>query len=179
MTVMKLHLAILVVVLSLAPMNLLADEPPATQPTTAPATTPPPWPRVSELLGLKGQERDGGVYTVTVPRSDLVVGTPEAGEIPTAAGLETQVHFFMCPCGKLNVVGTFVVADYESNDVIDELRAAHIHVVAVAPALYEEQPRVLIVRFQGEGVIDDIAGAVKKSLDRTGEARNPKIKLPS
>jgi len=147
--------------------------------TTAPATTMPasPWPALSEMLGLKGVEHDK-VYTVTVPRTDLYVETPDAGQIPIAAGLESTFHFFMCPCGKTNVVGTFLVADYESNDVIDELRAKLIHVVAVSPAFYNETPRLLTVRFQGEGKAEDIAFAIKAALDRTGDARNAKIILP-
>ncbi|HEV7302252.1 MAG TPA: DUF1259 domain-containing protein [Tepidisphaeraceae bacterium] len=146
----------------------------ADAPTTAPAS---PWPALSKMLGLTGTERES-VYTVTVPRKDLLVSTPDAGDIPTAAGLESTFHFFMCPCGKTNVVGTFILAEYESNDVIDALRDAQIHVVSVAPALYNESPRLVAVRFQGEAQADVIANAIKAALERTGDARNPKITLP-
>jgi hypothetical protein len=151
--------------------------------TTGPATTAPttqaasPWPRLSALLGLEGVERDG-VYTVTIPRTDLIVSNPDVGDIPTGAGLETQLHFFMCPCGKTNVVGTFILAEYEANDVMDELRKANMHVVNVGPAFYNETPRVVMLRFQGEGFAEPIAAAIRESLGRTGEARNPKIVLP-
>jgi hypothetical protein len=166
---MPSRLALILVVLLAAPFLLAADAP-----TTVPAI---PWPRIAEMLGVKGTERES-VYTITVPRGDLAVSTPDAGEVPTAAGLESTFHFYLCPCGKTNVVGTFLVAEYESNDVIDALRAGGIHVVSVAPAFYNETPRVMTVRFQGEGQTDPIAGAIKEALGRTGEARNPKIVIP-
>jgi hypothetical protein len=155
-------------------LPLTTQKAPTVQPTTAPAS---PWPKLSEMLGLKGEER-GDVYTVTVPRTDLDVSTVDIGPIPTAAGLESQFHFFMCPCGKTNVVGTFVVAEYESNDVIDSLRAARFHVLSIGAALYNEEPRILTLRFQGEGQAQDVANAIKDALNQTGEARNPRINLP-
>lgn len=176
---MKLHSF---VIASLFALPAFAADAPTTMPTasiTAPTTAPAvsPWPRLSELLGgLKGQEREN-VYVVTVPRTDLYITTPDAGDIPIAAGIESVFHFFMCPCGKTNVIGTFMLADYEANDVIDELRAAQIHVVSVGPALYNETPRLMTVRFQGEGTAEAIAGAIKAALERTGDARNPTIDL--
>jgi hypothetical protein len=81
----------------------------------------------------------------------------------------------MCDCGKTNVIGTFILADYEANDVIDELRKARIHIVSVGPVLYNERPRLLAVRFQGEGSADGIATALKSALECTGDARNQEI----
>jgi hypothetical protein len=171
-------LAVLLSILSITSFSFAADAPTTRPAEAVPATAPAesPWPKLAELLGLKGTEKKG-VYTVTIPRTDLYVTTPDAGEIPVGAGLESTFHFFMCPCGKTNVIGTFLLADYESSDVIDELRAAQIHVVSVAPALYNETPRLLTVRFQGEGQAEPIASAIKAAVGRTGEARNPKIDL--
>src|SRR5260221_13183887 len=73
------------------------------------------------------------VYTVTVPQDDLDVkidGMP----VPTAAGIASTFHFYYCSCGKMSVLGEFIIADYEANDVIDALRpGATIRVTAVGP----------------------------------------------
>ena len=164
-----------------APNNdLPADIPletvaPLPEPTTQAVPT---WPTLTKIIGLEGVEKKG-VYTITIPRDDLFVSSPDVGgDIPAGAGLETQLHFFMCPCGKTNVIGTFILAEYEANDVADELRKVNMHVVNIGPAFYNETPRVVMLRFQGEGFAEPIAGAIKEALGRTGEARNPKIELP-
>lgn len=90
--------------------------------TTAPASDPA-WPQISKVLDREGVTRDN-VYTISIPRDDLDVSI-EGMDVPTAAGLESIFWFYRCPCGKLNLVGQFLVADYESNDVIDALRGPH------------------------------------------------------
>jgi hypothetical protein len=71
----------------------------------------------------------------------------------------------------MNVVGQLVVADYEANDVIDALREGHVKVVSVGPMFLGERPRVLVVRFQGEGGSTTIARTIKSAIEWTGEAR--------
>jgi hypothetical protein len=143
-----------------------------------PPTTQPSWADLAKDLGHAGTERDG-VYTVTVPRDDLIVATRDTGPIPTAAGMESAFHFWVCPCGndKLLVVGAFLAADYEANDVIDELRQLPaLRVASVAPVLIDDQPKLLSVRFAGEGTRADLAKAIRAALDRTGDARSGKVK---
>ena len=91
-----------------------------------------------------------GVYTITVPRDDWTIMI-EGMEVPTAAGLESVFHFYYCPCGKTNVVGQFCVLDYESNDVIDALRAARIEIASVAPMLLHTRQAPVLIRFFAEG----------------------------
>jgi hypothetical protein len=165
---------------TLALVLLAASLATAQEPTTAPAADQklPSYEVLSEKLKLKGVERDE-VITFTVPRDDLLVSTRDIGTIPTAAGMASTFHFFRCPCGKLNVVGDFLVADYEANDVVDELRQVpDIQVASVAPVLLMEHPRLLSVRFAGQASADDVARAVRAALDRTGDARNPKPNRP-
>lgn len=111
------------------------------------------------------------VYTITVPRGDLDVridGMP----IPTAAGLASTFHFYRCTCGKMSVLGEFIVLDYEANDVIDALRVgAAIRITALSPLAIGDRPHLLSVRFHGEGEAVSLASLVKEAMRWTGEAR--------
>lgn len=143
------------------------DEPVVHESTVDPVAD---WKSIPQILGVEG-EMGPQVYTVTIERDDLDVQNPN-GFIPPAAGLSHQFHFFRCPCGKMNVVGQFCVAEYEANDVMDALRAtAGFKIVSVAPMLLEETPRIVSLRFQGEGGAAQLAETLKSALEWTGEAR--------
>ena len=69
------------------------------------------------------------VYSITVMRSDaeaFIEGMP----IPAEAGLYSTFHFYKCNCGKLSVMGEFILLDYEVNDVIDSLRNGNLIQIA-------------------------------------------------
>jgi hypothetical protein len=125
--------------------------------------------QTSGLAGLRSFER--GILTVRLPRTDLWVQA-DMGEIPTAAGLESSFYFYRCSCGKDKVVGQFALADYEVNDVIDALRAGQIQIVSVSPMFLGDKPRMMALRFQGEGDIAVLAKTLKSALDWVGEARS-------
>jgi hypothetical protein len=126
--------------------------------------------QLDETFARPGEVRDG-VYRLTTPRTDLFV-TMDGMDVPAGAFLESDFRFWRCPCGKLLVNGQFVLADHEVNDVVDELQAGKLHVVTIAPLLLHEHPRLLMVRFQGEGRARELAAALKSALSYTGEARN-------
>lgn len=153
---------------------LAAAQPPATGPSTKPGGPGDPrWQLVANAIA-PGQFHDG-VYTVTLPRKDLDL-INELGEVPAAAGIETVLHFIGCPCEKLKVVGQFCVTDYEANDVIDELRAGKLSIVSMGPMLLGERPRILVLRFQGEASVEDLAATFKKALRWMGEERFKRAK---
>ena len=111
------------------------------------------------------------VYTVTVPRPDILLQI-EGMSVPTAAGIASTFHFYRCTCGKMSLLGEFIVIDYEANDVIDALRAgAIIRITAVSPIAIGDQPRLLSVRFHGEGEASPLAKLVKEAMRWTGEQR--------
>ena len=112
------------------------------------------------------------IVSITLPRTDLEVGHIDLGEIPVDAGLSSSIYFFACPCGKMNTLGQLCVVDYEQNDVIDELRAAHIKIASVAPMFLGARPQIMIIRFQGEGDAGKLAQALKRALSWTGDDRN-------
>ena len=141
-------------------------------PALAPATqsADPAWAEVSRVLEHPGVVKEG-VYVVTIPRDDLDVSIEGMG-MPTAAGIECVFYFYRCPCGKMNVAGQFVTADYEADDVVDALRQnAALKVATIAPMLLYERPRLMLIRFQGEGEASAMAGNLREALRWTGRER--------
>jgi hypothetical protein len=135
--------------------------------------SPPPydWSQFDPIFKLHGELKDD-VYTVTIPRTDLNV-TVEGMDVPAAAGIASVFHFYRCPCGKIRVVGQFCCADFESNDVIDAIRAGNaITVASVGPMFVGDKPRMTVLRFQGEGDGVLLAKLLKFGLDWTGPARS-------
>lgn len=130
--------------------------------------------QVEQTFQRKGEVKDG-VYRLVTPRTDLTV-TMDGRDVATGAFLESDFRFWRCPCGKLLVNGQFVLADYESNDVVNELQKGHLHVVSIGPLLLHEQPRLLLVRFQGEGDAKSVASTLRSALSYTGEERSKPLR---
>lgn len=156
--------------------------PDAAGPTTKPSATTQPgedadWSLIARILGRRGVA-SGDVYVVTVPRDDLYVSV-EGMAVPTEAGIASEFHFFRCTCGKMRVLGQFVLADYEANDVIDSLRQGHFVVSSVGPFLLYEHPRLIQVRFQGEDKTEELAKTLKDALSWTGKERLAPQTLPN
>lgn len=148
-----------------------ADTPPVTD-EPAKKLDPAHMKSLAQALGAKPGQTAGKVHTITLPRTDLDVSNLELGEIPIEAGLASTFHVWRCGCGKYYVLGQFCVIDYESNDVIDALRANNtISVVSISPMLLQERPKILLIRFQGEGDIDAITRNLKEATRWIGEAR--------
>ena len=124
-------------------------------------------------MGKQGEWK-ARVYRVVYPREDLEV-TVEGNEVPAAAGIESEFRFCRCPCGRINAMGQFVVADYEANDVIDALRKdpdAGLRVTSIGPLLLHEKPRLIVVRFFGENrSAAALAKALRSALAWTGKER--------
>jgi hypothetical protein len=129
------------------------------------------WKQIGEIIGKPGQTREG-VYTITIPRDDLIVRI-DGMDVPTAAGIESVFRFYRCSCGKTVVVGQFVVPDYEANDVSYALQKDNLLISSMAPFLIYDKPRMMAVRFQAEGKPDEIARAIKSALGWTGKNRMP------
>ncbi|MGA2230328.1 MAG: DUF1259 domain-containing protein [Tepidisphaeraceae bacterium] len=145
----------------------------AIQPGSAPdALTEKDYHDITADLGGTRTFADG-VYTITLPRTDLWVQA-DMGEIPTAAGVASKFYFFQCTCGKDRIVGDFVLADYEVNDVIDALRAGQMDIVGVSPMFEGDKPRMMDVRFQSEGSADTFDKTLKSALQWVGDARTAK-----
>ena len=149
---------------------------PTTRPGIVPATAAhgqadPDWNVVAETLGTPGVLKDG-VYLVTVPRDDLNVRI-EGMDVPAAAGIASTFYFYKCSCGKTVVIGNFIVADYEANDVVYALQKLNILVSSIGPYLLYDNPRLTCVRCQAEGHPHELAEGIKSALQWTARNRKP------
>jgi hypothetical protein len=129
------------------------------------------WKQISDVLGKRG-ELKAGVYTVTFPRDDLNVRI-DGMDVPTAAGIESTFRFYICSCGKTVVIGQFVCADYEANDVAYALQKENLLISSMGPYLLYDKPHLMAVRFQAEGKPQPLALAIKSAIDWTGKNRIP------
>lgn len=140
---------------------------PASAPPASPAenlideeeTDEQAWQAIRGSLGRDGDLKDG-VYRFEIPRDDLEV-TIRGNDVPAAAGIASEFRFYRCSCGLMNVLGKFVVADYEANDVLDALREGQVEIASVGPLLLHERPRLILVHFVGE---NKSGGALAKTL---------------
>ena len=147
------------------------EDAPATRPIAASSEAQPDYSTVAKTLGHAGVLHDG-VYTVTIPRDDLSVSI-EGMEVPSAAGIASVFNFYRCSCGKSVVIGQFLCAEYEANDVLLALQQNDILVCSVSPYLIYEKPRLLCVRFQSEGDVQKQATALKSALNWTAKHNEP------
>ena len=162
-----------------APAHARAPSTRATQPAGDDAedeTDEQAWQSIRTALQRPAEPRDG-VLTFTVPRDDLEI-TIMGNDVPVEAGLASEFRFYRCPCGLINVIGQFVVADYEANDVIDALREGRVEVASVGPFLIHERPRLLLIRFFGENKRGGhLARTLRTALSWTGRERMAPQKL--
>ena len=112
------------------------------------------------------------VLTLRFVRDDVFL-VIEGNEVPASAGIEHTFHFYRCPCGTILTHGSFVLRDYEVNDVMDTLREnPKIKIVGMGAFLLGENPRLTLLRFQGEGHDDELAKSLNAAFRWIGEARS-------
>lgn len=117
-------------------------------------------------------DQSSEALVVRIPRDDLLV-ILEGNEIPTAAGVEHTFYFYRCPCGTMLTHGSFLLREYEVNDVMDALRKnLEMKIVGTSPFLLQEDPRLVLLRFQGEGTAEELAATLNSAFRWIGEARN-------
>ncbi len=173
---MKYAISLLMLTLvSASPATQSATPTSATSTTTSTDPDAKAWQELDGLLGAKGVTLDG-VHTYRFVRNDLDVSV-EGMPIPSAAGIETVFHFYRCTCGHMNVVGQFVVTQAASSDVQGVLSGGeHLRVVSIGPLLLGEVPRLLVIRFQGEGTLGEMATTLQAA--RTESTRKRAAQTP-
>jgi Domain of Unknown Function (DUF1259) len=154
----------------LAACGPLATDP-QTKPSNAFAQDSPDWWRLvtAPLHGRQIVSDDS--FAVIVPRDDLDLES-EMGQIPISAGISSRFYFFRCHCGKVKVLGEFVVCDFESDAVLDAIRAGKFTVVSLSPILQNTRPSMLSIHFQAEGDPDPIVQTLRSALDQTAHRRS-------
>jgi hypothetical protein len=114
---------------------------------------------VEQILGHKGQTKDG-VVKVSIGRE----GTMHKLQVGEAMGLNTWAAF--SGSDDLAVVdGDFIMTGEEVQPVLQALRKAGIHIVALHNHMIGEEPAFYFLHFWGKGSAQQLAHGVKAALD--------------
>jgi len=119
--------------------------------------------KLDAALGTHG-EHEGGVYRVTIPRTDVRVSDLGADLGPTMS--PTSWAAFEGTAERAAVAGEIMALPTEVEPVIHALRDAHIGVVGIHDNSSREDPRLAFVSFWGVGKSDALAAGLRKALDQ-------------
>src|SRR5215210_4706147 len=124
------------------------------------------WSRtVDDALGKPGAEQPGGVWRVSLPRTDLKVAL-DGVEIRPGFALGSWLTFH--PHGQeLMVMGDLVLLEREIAPVMRRLAAGGIEVTALHNHLLRAQPATMYLHVGGHGEAPRIAAALRAALQET------------
>ncbi len=134
------------------------------------------WQPVGAALGMSGEAKEGGVFRVSMPRSDLEVRVGEVGVKPSFA-LGSYAAFLGTPDDAL-VVGDLVLLEAEVNPVLSGLQAAGLQATALHRHLLGEEPNVMFLHYEGRGKAVDLAGGIRQALSASATPLSPSPKQP-
>jgi Domain of Unknown Function (DUF1259) len=133
--------------------------------------------KIDELIGLKGtMSAKEGVYKVTFPRDDVKV-VVDGWKMPPFMGLGTWAAFTETKNGAM-VMGDTVLFEDEVNPVMSVALDNGLSVTALHNHFFFDHPNVYFMHIEGEGTVEQLAGAVRKVYDKIKEIRaaNPQLK---
>jgi hypothetical protein len=124
---------------------------------------------VAQLAKIMGQEgeQNGGVYKITMGRSDLSIkemGAP----INSRMGLNTWAAFYGSDTDAV-VAGDVAMLESEVTPVLKTLRGNGLEVVAMHHHMIGTQPTVIFVHYWGKGDAQKLARGVKAAVDLLGK----------
>jgi hypothetical protein len=126
--------------------------------------------KIDQLTGLKGKFNEKeGVYKVTFPRSDVKV-VVDGWTMPPFMGLGTWAAFTSTNNGAM-VMGDTVLFQDEVNAAMSAALDNGLNVTALHNHFFFDQPKVYFMHIEGEGSVDQLAGAVRKVYDATKQIR--------
>src|SRR6059058_1681844 len=134
--------------------------------------------RIDELTGLKGKMNEKeGVYKVTFPRDDVKV-VVDGWPMPPFMGLGTWAAFIKGTHTEAMVMGDTVLFEDEVNPVMSVALDNGLSVTALHNHFFFDHPKVYFMHIEGEGTVDQLAGAVRKVYDKIKQVRaaNPQPK---
>ena len=141
------------------------------------------WSDVGKALGKDGQVQPGGVYRVSLPRTDLKV-TLDGVALKPGFALGSWLAF--APEGdKAMVMGDLVMTQDEINPVMKKLEDSGIAVTALHNHLLRAEPATLYMHVMGHGDPVQLAKALHAALalsktpfeTPTGASQQPKMDL--
>jgi hypothetical protein len=133
--------------------------------------------KIDQISGLKGKLNEKeGVYKVTFPRNDVKV-VVDGWTMPPFMGLGTWAAFTPTNEGAM-VMGDTVLFEDEVNAAMSAALDNGLNVTALHNHFFFDHPKVYFMHIEGEGSIDQLAGAVRKVYDAAKQIRsaNPQLK---
>lgn len=119
---------------------------------------------IESILGHKGQAQDGMVK-VTIARDGSMHGAKVGGSM----GLTTWAAFSGTD-SLAAVDGDFIMTAEEVQPVLQALRKAQIHIVALHNHMIGEEPAFYFTHFWGKGSTQALARGIKAALDAQHDA---------
>jgi hypothetical protein len=141
-----------------------ASAPPA--PATAPGLDPK---QIEQALGRVGRDIGGGVFQVTVPRTEAI--TEMGHPLLPAMGVTTVLNFQPAAGGKAAITGDFVLIDKEVNPVAQALLQNGIDVTAIHNHGLMDMPRLFYMHFWATDDPAKLARGLKAALDKTNSQK--------
>jgi hypothetical protein len=133
--------------------------------------------RIDEVTGLKGKMNEKeGVYKITFPRDDVKIAV-DGWTMPPFMGLGTGAAFTETKNGAM-VMGDTVLFEDEVNPVMSVALGNGLSVTALHNHFFFDHPNVYFMHIEGDGTVEQLAGAVRKVYDKIKEIRaaNPQLK---
>lgn len=138
------------------------------QPASAPPASSPnaDWHRtIDDVLGKPGTEQPGGVWRVSLPRTDLKV-TLDGVQIRPGFALGSWLAF-QSHGQELMVMGDLVLLETEIAPVMRRLAAGGLEVTALHNHLLRAQPATMYLHVGGHGDATRLATALRGALQET------------
>jgi hypothetical protein len=133
--------------------------------------------KIDQITGLKGKlSEKEQVYKVTWPRGDVKV-VVDRWTMPPFMGLGTWAAFIETKDGAM-VMGDTVLFEDEVNAAMTAALDNGLNVTALHNHFFFDHPKVFFMHIEGDGSLDQLAGAVKKMYDAVKQVRasNPQPK---
>jgi hypothetical protein len=131
--------------------------------------------KIDQITGLKGKLNEKeGVYKVTFPRNDVKI-IVDGWTMPPFMGLGTWAAFTETKDGAM-VMGDTVLFEDEVNAAMSAALDNGLNVTALHNHFFFDQPKVFFMHLEGEGSVDQLAGAIRKVYDTTKAIRGQNAK---
>lgn len=134
--------------------------------------------KIDNLTGLKGKLNEKeGVYRVSLPRADVNVAV-DGWTMPPFMGLGTWAAFTQGSHTEAMVMGDTVLFEDEVNAAMTAALDNGLSVTALHNHFFFDHPKVYFMHIEGQGTVEQLAGAVRKVYDKIKEIRaaNPQPK---
>lgn len=125
------------------------------------------WEQVGEALGKQGEQKEGGVYKVSFPRSDLNVSVEDV-RVETALSFSSWVAFKSTKNGKVLVLGDLVLTEEEYNQIISRLQEGGVEQTAIHKHLPEMSTPIWWTHIRATGDPVEIAKTINNGLTASG-----------